>query len=111
MSSQKPFFIKSTLFLCAISLTGCATWFIDNRQGSEKIALKEAIEVTNCQLIGTTTVSVLSKVGFVTRGVDNIEINLLQLAKNSAVDMGGDTVVKKETSIVGQRPFDIFKCN
>lgn len=111
MKRYQELLIKLVLLTAIVSTTGCASWFIDTKQGSDKVMLKESSEITQCQLIGTSTVSVLSKVGFVSRGVDNIELNLIQLAKNSAVDMGGDTVVKKETSKLGERPFDVYKCN
>lgn len=92
-------------------LGGCASSeLIDVRPGSEHVALADANQVSGCQSKGKITVSVLAKVGFVNRSVEAVDANLLQLAKNGAVDAGGDTVVKGERPDFGTRTFAIYKC-
>ena len=91
-------------------LGGCASSMIDVRPGSDKVAAATPAQVGQCRHLGKTTVSVLSKVGFVDRSIEAVDANLLQLARNSAVDMGGDTVVPGARPTVGRRVFDVYKC-
>lgn len=39
-----------------------------------------------------------------------VEANLLQLARNSAIEAGGDSVVKGTSPEYGKRTFSIYKC-
>ncbi len=92
------------------ALGACASKMVEVRPGSDRVSLAYAHQVTSCESRGKVTVSVLTKVGFVTRSVEAVEANLLQLARNSAVDEGGDTLVRKESARFGERTFDIYKC-
>jgi Domain of unknown function (DUF4156) len=94
----------------AIFLAGCASAFIDVKPGSEKVSVLEAKQVATCELKGKVTSNVLSKVGFISRGVESVEENLLQMAKNSAVEDGGDTLVKGDSTEFGKRTFSVYKC-
>ncbi len=108
------FFKKLSLAAAASCLTaglsGCASNLIDVRPGSAQVALTDAGQVFNCESKGQIAVSVLAKVGFITRGDESVEANLLQLARNGAVDAGGDTVVKGSSTEYGKRTFAIYKC-
>lgn len=107
MKSVKKFIVISAT---AASIVGCASAFIDVKSGSENVSLLEAQPVAGCELKGKVTSSVLSKVGFISRSVESVEENLLQMAKNSAVEEGGDTLVKGESTEFGKRTFSIYKC-
>jgi len=91
-------------------INGCASSMIDVRKGSEKVSLVDVSQVDSCLSKGTTTASVLAEVGFITRSDEAVEANLLQLARNSAVDAGCDTVVKGNSTEYGKRTFAIYKC-
>ena len=91
-------------------LSGCASSLVSHRNGSDSVAVLDANEVSKCQAKGSTSVSVLSEVGFFTRSADAVEANLLQLARNSAVDADADTVVKGSSMQFGKRSFDLYKC-
>ena len=93
-----------------IVMVGCASKLIGNHVGADQVALAEPAQTAPCKAIGSVTVSVLATVGFVSRGVDAVESNLLQMAKNDAVDLDGDTVVRGLSKEFGSRNFDIFKC-
>ena len=56
------------------------------------------------------TVSVTSKVGIYTRDVDTVEANLTQLAKNSAVSEGANTIVRGASINYGEREFELYQC-
>ncbi|MFN3543977.1 MAG: DUF4156 domain-containing protein [Thiobacillus sp.] len=102
-------FIASTLAL-AMATTGCASRMVDVRAGSEQVSLATPDQVVNCAPRGNVTVSVLTSVGFVSRSAEAVEANLLQLARNSAVNEGADTLVRKESSKFGERTFGLYKC-
>jgi Domain of unknown function (DUF4156) len=89
---------------------GCASQLIEVKQGSEHVSVADANQVASCESNGKATVSVLTKVGFISRSVDAVEDNLVQLARNSALDIGGDTIVKDEMPEFGKRTFAIYKC-
>lgn len=106
-TSQK--LILTTLFSALFA--GCASSFIDMKEGSDKINVLTADKVTNCQSKGTVTSSVLSKVLFVSRSVEGVEENLLQMAKNAAVEAGANTIVKGDAPKYGERIFNLYQCN
>ncbi len=107
MTSSKTIYAA---ILAVAMLSGCASDLIEVRPGSEKVALAEPNQVKGCEDKGAITVSVLANVGVVSRSVEDIDANLLQLAKNGAVDAGGDTVVKGPRPELGRRTFNIYKC-
>lgn len=108
-------FFKGKLVIAAIVpliavLGGCASNLIQVREGSERVSVADASQVSGCESKGKTTVSVLTKVGLFNRSIEDVDANLLQLARNSAVDMGGDTIVKGDRPEIGKRIFAIYKC-
>jgi hypothetical protein len=110
MKINKKLLTASALLIMASGLYGCASKLIDVRQGSEKVSVAETNQIASCQSKGVATVSVLSNVGFINRSDEAVEENLLQLARNSAVDMGGDTIVKGRAPKYGERNFEVYKC-
>ncbi len=108
-------FIKSLLVVFAIvpliaGLAGCASDLIEVRTGSDQVALADASQVGSCKSLGEINVSVLAEYGFINRSAVAVEANLFQLARNGAVDAGGDTVVKGNSPDYGRRTFAIYKC-
>lgn len=107
---------KATLIITAIipfasALNGCSNALIDKRVGADLVTVAEANQVANCQSKGKVTINVLSKVGFINRSSDNVEANLLKMARNEAIDAHGDTIVKGERADVGTQTFAIYKCH
>lgn len=107
MNSSKKIYAA---ILAAAMLSGCASDLIEVRPGLDRVSLADPSQVAGCEDKGAITVSVLSNVGIVSRSVEDIDANLLQLAKNGAVDAGGDTVVKGPRPELGRRTFHIYKC-
>lgn len=107
--SKKMLITVAALPLLA-GLGGCASKMIGERVGADLVELKEASQVSSCKNLGKLHVSVLAEVGFITRRPEDVEANLLQMARNGAVDKGGDTVVKGSSGEYGKRTFDIYKC-
>jgi hypothetical protein len=91
-------------------LGGCTSMMIGVRDGSDRVSLADAGQVSGCQSKGETIVSVVAKVGFIKRLPEAVEADLYQLARNNAVDAGADTLVKGESKEFGQRSFGMYKC-
>jgi len=104
------FFILTAVASMVTGLNGCAGSMIEVYKGSDKVTLVDASQVESCLSKGTTTVSVLAEVGFISRSDEAVEANLLQLARNSAIEAGGDSVVKGTSPEYGKRTFSIYKC-
>jgi len=93
----------------AISLTGC-TWVELNPSGA-KVRVATAEQVQSCEKKGKTTVSVKAEVAGIDRDYDTVKTELETLARNSAVDLDGDTVVPATKIINGKQVFSVYRCN
>jgi len=98
------------LGLLAGGLSGCASKLIGERIGADQVVLAKESEVSKCKSLGRSTLSVLSSLGPITRSAEAVEENLLQMARNEAIDKGGDTVVKGNSLEYGKRSYEVFKC-
>lgn len=92
----------------ALLLSACA-WVEPTQQG-EKVRVLSAAEVTKCQKVGQTTVSLLAKLGGIERLPERVQDELNVLARNSAAEMGGDTVVPITPVEDGKQTFAIYRC-
>ncbi len=101
-------FIPSFLIATLLVLTACAT--VKLTHGGEKTRVLSSGEVANCKKRGATTVSVKSTILTVPRQQTVIAKELQILARNSAVNMGGDTVSAISKIDNGQQTFAVFRC-
>ena len=108
--SKKNIIINSTLFsLIFIFLIGCAK-YVDIKDGSDKILLVKE-KPTGCISKGMVDVSVLAEIAYVERSEEAIFEDLLQLAKNSAVSVKANTIMKSKSPKPGEATFSMYKCN
>ena len=96
--------------LVLVYLTGSGCTWVDPDAGAGNVALVMPKHVINCKSLGTTTVEVKDKVGFVNRSEEKVAEELLTLARNSAVKLGGDTLVADGAPVDGTQKFKIYKC-
>ncbi len=75
-----------------------------------EVRLATPTQVTECKDLGVTAVSVMASVGPVARLPEAVEENLLIEARRQARRMGGDTVVKGQSVVFGQRGFGVYRC-
>ena len=97
------------LFLTFLLLTSCAK-YVDIRDGSDKILLVKE-KPTGCIPRGTVDVSVLAEIAYVERSKEAINEDLLQLAKNSAISVRANTIMKSKAPKPGEATFSMYKCN
>ena len=110
MKFSKGMFAIAVMMSLIAGLSGCANSLVEIRLGSDRVSKADASQIINCQPKGKINVSVLAEIGFISRSAEAVEANLLQLARNGAVDAGGDTVVKDSSPDFGNSNFSIYKC-
>lgn len=91
-----------------VLLAGC-NW-VKLERGAEGVRLVEASQARNCERLGTTTTAVRSRVAGVERSPGKVEAELADLARNSAWDMNGDTIVAEGPPADGEQKFTIYRC-
>ncbi len=93
---------------CAALLAGCS--FVQTEPSAEDVLVLESERTEPCKRLGQTRVSVAAKVGFIKRSKDAVRGDLEKLARNSAADMGGDTVTPESEITEGKQTYGIFDC-
>lgn len=93
--------------LSILALSAC-TW-VKSEPGAFDVNLRKPDEVMNCKKLGSATTNTKPSFGL-NRNADKVAIELLTLARNEAVKMGGNTVVPTAPVIGGSQPFAIYQC-
>ena len=101
--------IKSLLLVAAVLGLMACSWVKLTPEG-EKVRVLSQTEVSSCKKIGKTTVSVADTVVGLERKEHVVKENLEMLARNSAPEMGGDTVVPVSPITDGKQTFDVYRC-
>jgi len=101
--------IQSVLILSSVLLLSACSW-VQPLPGAYGVGLLDADEVTHCKKLGSTTTSVLSRVGLYERDTAAMRKDLILLARNEAVNMRGDTIVAISPVVEGRMEFAIYKC-
>lgn len=96
------------VLLSILLLSSCSS--IKLTHGGEKARVLSSAEVANCQKRGATTVSVKPSILSVQRQPTVIAKELQVLARNSAVNMGGDTVSPISKIDEGKQTFAVLRC-
>jgi hypothetical protein len=74
------------------------------------VRLASAEAVVTCTSLGRITASVIHEVGFLPRHPDAVQDNINVTARNSAANMGADTVVPASKIVDGKQTFDVYRC-
>ena len=96
--------------LAAFLLLSACTWVKPSIR-SHMVVLKDENQVVNCVKKGLTKSKTLSSVVFIPRSEAKVFNELVMLAKNEAVILGGDTVVPEGELVGGEQVFGIYQCN
>ncbi len=105
---KKFILILSLLTISLLFISACAS--VKLTHGGEKARVLSSGEVVNCQKRGATTVSVKPTLLTIPRQQTVIAKELQILARNSAVNMGGDTVSAISKIDNGQQTFAVYRC-
>lgn len=101
-------FVLTTLITGTLLISGC-TW-VDVKPAAQDVLILSKVRVANCQQLGTTDVSVADSVGFLDRVPEDVANDLANLARNQAVDMGGDTITPLSEPHNGEQTFGVYNC-
>lgn len=100
--------IVNLMIVTMLTCTACAT--VKLTHGGEKARVLSSGEVANCQKRGATTVSVKPTLLTIARQPTVIAEELQILARNSSVNMGGDTVSAISKIENGQQTYAVYRC-
>ncbi|MCR6651161.1 MAG: DUF4156 domain-containing protein [Cellvibrionaceae bacterium] len=100
---------KITLLVALTTLASACTWVKPSAR-SHEVVLMTRDQVVNCVKKGSTTSKTLSKITVVPRGNDKMFSELVMLAKNEAVILGGDAVVAEGRMEEGRQTFGVYRC-
>lgn len=92
-----------------LGVSGGCSW-VKPKVGAELISLASSAQVDSCQLKGRTTSQVKDKLGILTRRTNTVSEELIALAKNAALTLGGDTIVAVSEREGGSQEFEVFLC-
>jgi len=96
------------LALSNLFITGCAT--VKLSENGEKVRVLGPTEISTCKKLGQSNVSMTSKALGIARPIDTLTKELALIARNSAADMGGDTIVPLTVINDGKQSFVVYKC-
>ena len=96
----------TALMLCV--LTAC-TW-VKLEPEAQQVQLLTAEEAEHCKTLRRTTSQVVDKIGFIKRGEKKLQRELATLARNTAVQFGGNAVVADSDLANGKLTFIILDC-
>ncbi|MCP4993076.1 MAG: DUF4156 domain-containing protein [Gammaproteobacteria bacterium] len=98
------------LFVFTLALITSSCSWVDLTKEGEKVRVLSVQEVSSCKELGKTTVSLLDRVAGIDRNREQVQSELETLARNSAADMQGDTVVPTSEIEDGKQVFAIYRC-
>lgn len=99
---------KVMLVLLCLVISSC-TWVRLTKDG-EAVSVKTQDEVSDCKRVAKTNASLRSKVLGIERNEDKVKLELETLARNAAVEYGGNAVVPITEIKDGQQSFAVYKC-
>ena len=89
-------------------LGGC-TW-VKLEPEAEQVTLVTAEQAEHCEILRRTTSQVADNVGFIKRGEKKVTKELATLARNTAVQFGGNAVLADSELVDGKLTFVILDC-
>jgi len=97
-----------TVLLATALASGCSLVELTPTGAGVRLASAEA--VVTCTSLGRITASVIHEVGFLPRHPDAVQDNINVTARNSAANMGADTIVPASGIVDGKQTFDVYRC-
>lgn len=101
-------FLLSLFTLFCLIFSGC-TW-VEPVENAASVSLRNSTDISGCERLGTATSSVKDRLGWFERDEEQVASELLTLAQNSAVSMGGDTLVATADPEDGYQEFGVYSC-
>lgn len=99
-----------TSSVCVLMLAASACALVPLTPGGGKVRVLGPEEASACQRLGEASASVIASAGPFNRLPDRVQQELDDVARNSAADMGGDTVVRVGEVRDGRQTFHVYRC-
>lgn len=99
---------KLFIAVVVLQLASC-TWVKLTAEG-ERVTVRTVEQVADCKKVANTVASLRSKVMGVERNSEKVKAELATLARNAAVDYGGNVVVATSEVEEGKQSFDVYSC-
>ena len=97
------------LAACAVTVvSGCALPNLSPAGAGVRLVSADAVGA--CENLGKVTASVVDKVAGVPRHPDAVQDDLNVTARNSAANMGADTIVPASKVEDGKQAFNVYRC-
>lgn len=101
---------KLVMVLVGGTMVAAACSTVSPEPGAKAIEVLEAKRTEKCDKKGQTRVQVPTSFGFIKRGDKAIRADLRTLGRNSAIDMGGDTITPLTEISDGKQTFGVYDC-
>ena len=98
----------NSIAILSLLLGGCAT--IELTSGGNKVRILAPNEISSCRELGRTNTTITDSVLGIDRPIEALERELQIMARNSADNMGGDTIVPLTVIDQGRQTFLVYKC-
>jgi len=102
--------MKNTIIISLLALTLNACTWVKATDEAIHVRVLYHNHVEQCKQLGRTTVSVLDSIAFIPRSNAQVTEELETLARNSAVEIHGDSVVAISKIIDGEQVYNIYQC-
>ncbi|VAX11685.1 hypothetical protein MNBD_GAMMA26-55 [hydrothermal vent metagenome] len=99
------------LILATIMLSTIGCTFVKLTQEGDRVRVATADEVNGCEHLGETRASLIDTVVGFKRNPETVQDELETLARNSAVNLKGDSVVAISRVVDGNQTFAVYRCN
>lgn len=90
-------------------VSGCS--WVELSPGGEKVQQISRQQALGCESVGNATANSLNNVLFIERNREKLQQELLVLARNEAVKLGGNAVVPDGEIIDGTQRFKVYRCS
>ena len=105
---MKKTFFTASLLAALVTTAGCSV--VKVSEAGKRVSLISSDNAYNCQRVGNINTSVLDNVLFVPRNTQKIQSDLDKLARDQAVLMHANSLVRVST-IEGQGKYIAYNCN
>ena len=105
-----PTYLSKPAFVLGIAAVLAACVFVQPTVKGEKVRMHTEPEVDRRTDIGALTANVPDHVGIIPRGVDSVQRDVEQHARNEAAAMDGDTIVPVDALAGGRQKFQVYRC-
>lgn len=95
--------------VAGVCLASACTW-VKPAPGAEHVALVKPAHTENCRYLGEASATVKHSLAGLKRKQAKVADELVNLARNEAIKMGGDTIVSAAEPSDGRQQFKVYAC-